>query len=643
MILVEHPKEYGVFGSHGIGEPPMAPPAPTIAAARLQRRGRLDHRHADHAREGARGAEGRLRRGSRIDEEFRAVRADHGPQAVGLLNKFGATGKALGGGSDLVGGVMKDWVQGKGMPIPVQMVDLTTIPELQRHQGGRRRRAHRRDHHADRDRRAARSCSSSSRCCTQAALSVASPLIRNFGTLGGNINQRPRCWFFRGENFACYKKGGDFCYAVTGDNRYHAIIGGELCYIVHPVGYGDGAAGAERARRRWPGRAASARCPSTSTSIGPREDVLRENVLKPNEVMTEVFIPTPAAGTKMGWTKLKDRQVYDFAVVVGRRRRSRLDGANWKDGRVALGGVAPVPYRAKVVEDALKGKDIKATVKPAAAQIRTVARPMSLNAYKVEHRPGPGRADGSPGAGCRFRRRRGQRSSAPDSLPRSGAWRCMGGLASAQVALAAGPILQVTADGTSSVRPSWSPDGTRIAFQTSQDNHYRVYMMGADGTEPAAGQSGSASTIDIRPGARTARSWRSTTGTELKREIAILDLATSARTTDHHAGRVRQLPILESGRHQTELLHLPEGQPGHLDTVNTDGSKLVKMTQTLASENKSQCTFACHAATWSPDGSRLAYADGDQMRVFTMRSDDGTDQVKVSHDDPLAAAISRCT
>src|SRR5262249_46291152 len=68
----------------------------------------------------------------------------------------------------------------------------------------------------------------------QAAQTVASPDIRNMGTLGGNINQRPRCWFFRGENFNCYKKGGDFCYAVTGDNRYHAIIGGELCYIVHP-------------------------------------------------------------------------------------------------------------------------------------------------------------------------------------------------------------------------------------------------------------------------------------------------------------------------------------------------------------------------------------------------------------------------
>src|SRR5262249_20809047 len=98
---------------------------------------------------------------------------------------------------------------------------------------------------------------------------------------------------------------------------------------------------------------------------------------------TEVFIPTPAAGTKMGWTKLKDRQVYDFALtsvaVV-----FTANGATWSDGRVVLGGVSPVPYRAKVVEDAIKGKDIKSSISAAAAQIRTVARPISLNAYKVE-------------------------------------------------------------------------------------------------------------------------------------------------------------------------------------------------------------------------------------------------------------------
>jgi xanthine dehydrogenase YagS FAD-binding subunit len=99
--------------------------------------------------------------------------------------------------------------------------------------------------------------------------------------------------------------------------------------------------------------------------------------------MTHVVIPNPASGTKFGWSKLKDRQVYDFALVSVAVAFT-ADGNTWKDGRVTLGGVSPVPYRAKVVEDALKGKDIKATISQAAAQIRTVARPMSLNGYKVD-------------------------------------------------------------------------------------------------------------------------------------------------------------------------------------------------------------------------------------------------------------------
>ena len=217
---------------------------------------------------------------------------------------------------------------------------------------------------------------------TNAALSVASPLIRNFGTLGGNINQRPRCWFFRGEDFNCYKKGGDFCYAVTGDNRYHAIIGGELCYIVHPSDTAT-ALLALNASAKIAGTGGERTVSFDEYFTGPRVDVLRENVLKPGEFMTHVTIPNPAGGTKFGWTKLKDRQVYDFALISVAAVFT-VSGGNWQDGRITLGGVSPVPYRAKVVEDALKGKDIKATVKSAAAQIRSVARPMSLNSYKVD-------------------------------------------------------------------------------------------------------------------------------------------------------------------------------------------------------------------------------------------------------------------
>jgi xanthine dehydrogenase YagS FAD-binding subunit len=303
-------------------------------------------------------------------------------QAVSVLNQLGPAGKVLAGGSDLVGGIMKDWVSGKGMPLPSALVDITAIPDLRGVRPGTNGLTI----------GAATTLAeliespdvqNTAPLLAQSAMSVASPLIRNFGTLGGNINQRPRCWFFRGEDFACYKKGGDFCYAVTGDNTYHAIIGGELCYIVHPS---DAATAllALNAQAKVVGPGGERMVAFDQYFHGPREDVLTETILKPNELMTEVLIPTPAAGTRQAWTKLKDRQVYDFAVVSVAVAFT-LDGAGkWADGRVTLGGVAPVPYRATVIENALKGQDVRATAKQAAAQIRTVARPMSLNSYKVD-------------------------------------------------------------------------------------------------------------------------------------------------------------------------------------------------------------------------------------------------------------------
>src|SRR6266508_3594732 len=303
-------------------------------------------------------------------------------EAIDLLRKnTDRAVKVVGGGSDLVGGVMKDWVTGRGMPIPEVLIDLTTIKELTgiriANDGTTIGAATTLTDIVD-----SKDLQGKLPLLVKAAESVASPLIRNFGTLGGNINHRPRCWFFRGEDFNCYKKGGDFCYAVTGDNRYHAIIGGELCYIVHPSATAT-ALMAINASAKITGVNGDKTVSFDEYFTGPRVDVLRENILKPGEFMTHVTIPAPAGGTKFGWSKLKDRQVYDFALTSVAISFT-LDGGNWKDGRVVLGGVAPVPYRAKVVEDALKGKDVKATAKAAAAQIRTVARPMSLNSYKVD-------------------------------------------------------------------------------------------------------------------------------------------------------------------------------------------------------------------------------------------------------------------
>jgi xanthine dehydrogenase YagS FAD-binding subunit len=312
-------------------------------------------------------------------ELYDATTVNH---AVDLLRQnSGKTVKVVGGGSDLIGGVMKDWVSGKGMPLPDVIIDLTTIKDMT---------AIKVDSGSVTigaavtltDLIESADIAAKFPLLAKAAETIASPLIRNFGTLGGNINQRPRCWFFRGEDFNCYKKGGDFCYAVTGDNRYHAIIGGELCYIVHPSDTAT-ALLALNAKAKIAGVGGNREVQFDSYFTGPREDVLRENVLKKDEFMTHVEIPNPAAGTKFGWTKLKDRQVYDFAVTSVAVAFT-TDGGNWKDGRITLGGVSPVPYRAKVVEDAIKGKDIKANIKSAAAAIRTVARPMSLNAYKVD-------------------------------------------------------------------------------------------------------------------------------------------------------------------------------------------------------------------------------------------------------------------
>ena len=302
-------------------------------------------------------------------------------EAVELLEKYGPTSKVVAGGSDLVTGIMKDWVHGPGMLYPEVLIDITTIPELHGisvNGGGLKIGTAT----TLTDIIESEEVKSGWPLLSDAAFTVASPLIRNFGTLGGNINQRPRCWFLRGEDFPCYKKGGDFCFAVTGDNTYHAIIGGELCYIVHPSDTAT-ALLALNAKATIAGPSGRREAAFDDYFIGPRQDVLRENILQPNELMVDVQVPTPAANTKMAWLKLKDRQVYDFALtsvaVV-----ATIEGGAWQDGRIVLGGVAPVPWRAEVVEKALAGKDVKSAAKSAAALIRNEARPLSNNAYKVD-------------------------------------------------------------------------------------------------------------------------------------------------------------------------------------------------------------------------------------------------------------------
>ena len=214
----------------------------------------------------------------------------------------------------------------------------------------------------------------------QAAGDVASPQLRNQGTLGGNLCQRPRCWYFRGD-FHCAKKGGDLCYAVEGENRYHAIFGGDPCYIVHPSDTAPMlvALGAEV---RISGAADDRTLLLEDFFVLPDQDLTSENVLAPGELVTEVLLPK-SGGIQSSYRKIRERGAWDFALVSV-ALTVRMNGPTVAEASVVLGGVAPVPWRSVAAERALIGKELSSSV---VADVATAAvagaQPLEQNAYKV--------------------------------------------------------------------------------------------------------------------------------------------------------------------------------------------------------------------------------------------------------------------
>ncbi|MBI4528377.1 MAG: xanthine dehydrogenase family protein subunit M [Deltaproteobacteria bacterium] len=215
-----------------------------------------------------------------------------------------------------------------------------------------------------------------------AAGEAASPQIRNAGTIGGNICQRPFCWYFRLASFNCLRKGGEVCFAVIGDNRYHAILGGGPSYIVHPSDLAP-ALIALNAQIKIAGPAGEKTIPMEKFFILPQVDARRENILKPGEIVTEVQVPYPRSGSKGFYHKVRERQAWDHAIVsVSTVVQS--SGGGVRDARVVLGGVAPIPWRAPKAEAFLRGKKLDdATAQKAGEIALEGAMPMKDNAYKV--------------------------------------------------------------------------------------------------------------------------------------------------------------------------------------------------------------------------------------------------------------------
>jgi xanthine dehydrogenase YagS FAD-binding subunit len=219
------------------------------------------------------------------------------------------------------------------------------------------------------------------RALAEAAASVGSPQLRNQGTLGGNLCQRPRCWYYRSE-FHCLRKGGDTCFAATGENQYHCLFGGENCFIVHPSDAAP-ALVALGATVRVVGPGGSRMVPVEAFHVLPGKDYRRETVLEPGEIVAEVIVPAAAQGVRSTYRKVRARASWDFALV-GAAVALRMAGDVVKAARVAFSGVAPVPWRAKPVEAALTGHRLDpGTIRNAAAAAVRGAEPLAHNGYKV--------------------------------------------------------------------------------------------------------------------------------------------------------------------------------------------------------------------------------------------------------------------
>jgi xanthine dehydrogenase YagS FAD-binding subunit len=215
----------------------------------------------------------------------------------------------------------------------------------------------------------------------QAAKAVASPQLRNIGTIGGNLCQRPRCWYFRGD-FPCIRKGGDTCFAVEGENKFHCVIGGGPCFIVHPSDTAVALTAFDASVNVSSGKK-QRKIALGDFFVLPGKDATRENVLKPGEFITEILVPDAGADTHSKFLKFTERDVWDFASVSGAVVWQGSKTAV-KSGKLVLGGVAPKPWLEPEVSKALAGATLnEKTAEQLSAKALKDAEPMEHNSYKI--------------------------------------------------------------------------------------------------------------------------------------------------------------------------------------------------------------------------------------------------------------------
>lgn len=218
---------------------------------------------------------------------------------------------------------------------------------------------------------------------SEAASLVASPQIRNQGTIGGNNTQDTRCWYYR-DGWTCYRAGGNICYAdtPTSMNREHAIFGADRCVAVNPSDTAPALIALD-AKMVFQTADGERVVDAEDYFIGPSIDIMRMTVLQPGDLLTKIRIPSTWAGAQFYFEKVRDREVWDFPLV-NVASAMRVSGSTIDDARVAVNGTAPYPMRLVAVEDAVRGASQSESTAELAGEVAVRgARPLRQNAYKV--------------------------------------------------------------------------------------------------------------------------------------------------------------------------------------------------------------------------------------------------------------------
>lgn len=217
---------------------------------------------------------------------------------------------------------------------------------------------------------------------TDAASHIATPNIRNVATVGGNLLQRPRCWYFRSADFHCLKKGGEHCFSIDGENKYHSIFDTDVCSSAHASTMAVPLIAFGASLEILSANGKTKKLLLEEFFIGPAIDVSRENILAANELITAIHIPFSglrSAHLKSGEKDSFDWSTGDCAVAL------KIEKNVCREARIILGAMAPVPLRAKEAEAFLLGKQLdESTAKQAADIALKGAKPLSQNGYKVE-------------------------------------------------------------------------------------------------------------------------------------------------------------------------------------------------------------------------------------------------------------------